>query len=256
MVVFIIVHHNVDVDLLGLSAFAHGVEHTVLREAECAVVGNAQVAHRVVLELGDLLSLFARGGSFEDVHVAVLLAQIIVGLAVGSPNRVAELAVVGSNLFEGAVLRVGLREVEVAGDGRAMVLAPFVFVAFYVLIKQFSLLVDGNLFHSHHREKLRAMSLGVDAVDLREGSRKIDVGSGRSVARRIEHVLVVEKSFNCLVGRMSGQAFGRTSVLGDGKDVKSSAAIRRESNGLSVGRPMGIAVVSRVGREAGGLTAL
>ena len=81
-----------DVDALGVATFAQGIDFAVVAIAQRAVTCYREETHGIILVVGKLHSLSAYG-ALVHVERAVLLAQVVIGLAVGRPARGAVLAV-------------------------------------------------------------------------------------------------------------------------------------------------------------------
>ena len=100
-------------------------------------------------------SLLAVESATVDVERTVLFAQIVERLAVGSPYRVAVFAVECSELLE----LFAAFEPDVASDGRAVMLAPFVLIALAVHINHVARGIDVECVHCYLRVQLGASSV-------------------------------------------------------------------------------------------------
>ena len=100
-------------------------------------------------------SLLAVESATVDVERTVLFAQIVERLAVDSPYRVAVFAVKCGKFLE----LLAAFEPDVASDGRAVVLAPFVLISLAVHIEHVARGVDVERVHCYLRVQLGASSV-------------------------------------------------------------------------------------------------
>ncbi len=233
---------NPDGSLLWLSAFAHGIDLTVVAITQSAVGGCRKEAHRILLMIG-YLCLLAVESAMVYVQSAALFAQIVERLAVGRPHRVAVLTVECSQLPE----RVAALEPYVASDRRAVVLAPFVLIALAVDVEHISGGVDVEGIHGDVGKQFRTSAIHSYSVYLRVGACEDDrLGCWHD--RSLEHdgrvVFPSQRIFAATVGR---DAFGNTAVGIHYPHVNASFSIRGEGDVVAVGTPHWVGVESRIG---------
>ena len=95
----------------------------------------------------DLPAVFTRQVVFEYVETSFFFAQVVESGAVRCPYRVTVFPAESCNLFEGTILSERAQP-DVACDRRLVVLAPGIFISFFVLIKQFvALFIQRQAFH-------------------------------------------------------------------------------------------------------------
>ena len=87
----------------------------------------------MAVELGNLAHVCSVNVSAEHIHRAGAFFEVIKALAVGCPAGIAVLALEIGEFTESTFLVVGLSEPDVARNGRRVVLAPLVLIAFHVL---------------------------------------------------------------------------------------------------------------------------
>ena len=241
-----------DIDPLGLAALAQGVDLTVVAVAQGAVAGNAQEAHGVALVAGELHGL-AANGVLIDVERAVLLAQVVIGIAVGRPARGAVLAVEVGELGE---LPVTL-EPHVARDGRGVMLAVGVLIALDVVIQDVAIGIETQVLHGQRREQASPAAGGAHLIDLRERAAGKQDGLCRGHIGRLEqHRAVVQETQRRLVAAVGGQALGGTPVLADDVNIQTPLAGRGKGHLLPVGAPHGIGVIGRITGQLMGRSSL
>ena len=200
---------NGDVDALRLAALTQGIDFAVVAVAQRAVASHTEETHGVVLVVGELHGLPA-DGVFVDIEGAVLLAQVVITVAVGSPAGRAVLAVEGGEFGE---LAVAL-EPDVACDGAGVVLAERVLIALDVMVEDVALAVDAQVLHRQRREQVGPAAAGAHLIDLREGAAGKQDGLCRGhVGRLKQDRLPVEEAQRRLIAAVGGQALGRAAVL-------------------------------------------
>ena len=151
-----LVVHDFDAHLLWLTSNALRVNLAHVAVAQQAVVGHAQEAHWVRLEVRYLFRVFeVVGRRFIHVEVAlVALAQENNFLITGQIARVAILADVSCQHRVGLFLGVVIDHI--AGHGRNVVLAPFVLAALAVVVEErLAVLVERHATHRHGHHLLR-----------------------------------------------------------------------------------------------------
>ena len=236
--------------LAGLLTLAQGVELAVVAKRERAVVGACEEAHGVALEVGELLLGRAVHAGAVHVERAILLTQIIIGVAI-APHGVAVLAGEGGEL---AVFTVA-KQPDVACDGRGVVLAPLVLRSLLVVIEHVALAVDAGRFQRELRIELGAAAIDADAIDLREIAIGEEDALGRGHNLRLEeHMVVVEEGHGGLRSAAGGEPVGRPTLAWHDPHVATSLTCRHEGYVLTVGTPHGITVVGGMGGELLGLS--
>ena len=118
-VAVLFVSDNLYGHFLRLSTFLHGVDLTVVAEAQGSVLSDGEETHGIALEMGYLLVGTAVKGVFPHIESAVLLAEPVERLAVRSIHGVAVLTVECGDLGELAVLDILTVEgaaPDIAGD--------------------------------------------------------------------------------------------------------------------------------------------
>ena len=137
--------------------------------------------------------LLAGAVDVAHVHVkrAVFFAQIVKGIALRRPN--------GCTVFAVKVGKLGVfaaaTQPNVSRYGRAMVLAPGVFVALLVVIQQVAVGPDADVHHGKSREKVGSATISAHLIHLREHSVGKDDALGRGHnATGVKHGVVV---FEC-----------------------------------------------------------
>ena len=147
--------------------------------------------------------LLASAVDVAQVHVkrAVFFAQVVKGVALSGPNGCAVFAVkVGKfGVFTAAA------QPNVSRDGRAMVLAPGVFVALLVVIQQVAVGPDADVHHGKSREKMGSATISAHFIHLREHSVGKDNALGRGHnAAGVKHGVVVFECDGALAVAVSG----------------------------------------------------
>ena len=237
---------------LGLTALAQGVDLTIIAIAQRAVAGHGQESHGILGMVGKLHGL-AANGALVHVEGAVHFAQVVIGLAVGSPARCAVLAVEGRQLGE---LAVAL-EPYVTSDRRGVMLAEGVLIALDVVIQDVAAAVDAQILHRQLREQPRAAAAGAHLIHLRKRAAGKQNGLGRGHIGGLEqHRGVVQETKRRLVAAIGGQATGRAAVLAHDIHVETALARRGKGHLLSIGAPHGIGVVGPIGGQLMGCAAL
>ena len=150
----LVVSHNLYGSLLGLFSLTYGVYFAVVAIAQGAVSSDREEAYGILLVVGDAC-LLAVESAAVDVECAVLFAQIVERLAVGSPYRVAVFAVECGQPLK----LLSAFEPDVASDRRAVMFAPFVLISLAVHIEHVARGVDVERVHSYLRVHLRASSV-------------------------------------------------------------------------------------------------
>ena len=251
---FLVVAVGVDGDVhtLGLTALAQGEDFAVVAIAQGAVVGYREEAHGIVLVVSELHGL-AADGVLIDVERAVLLAQVVIGLAVGRPARGAVLTV---EVGEFGELPVTL-EPHVARDRAGVVLAVGVLIALDVVIQDVAVGIDAQVLHGQRREQACTAAAGAHLIHLGERAAGKQDGLRRGHIGRLEqHRAAVEEAQRGFVAAVGSQALGCATVLADDVHVKAPLAGRRKGHLLAVGAPHGIGVIGRIGRQLMGRSAL
>ena len=136
--------------------------------------------------------LLASAVDVAHVHVkgAVFFAQVVKGISLSSPNGCAVFAVKVGKL---GVFSIAAQP-NVSRDGRAMVLAPRVFVALLVVIQQVAVGPDADVHHGKSREKMGSATISAHLIHLREHSVGKDNALGRGYdATGVKHGVVVFK---------------------------------------------------------------
>ena len=159
---FIVVCSDGDVDLLRLCTFLYGIDFAIETIAEQTVVRRSEETDRILLLLGNLGILSACDVAAVDIEGTILLAEIVEALVVGSPYRVAVLALEGSKLL---VLSV-VEHPDISGDRRSMVLAPCILITLLVVIEHLAVLVDADVLHRKNRIQLRTTALSAYLINL------------------------------------------------------------------------------------------
>ena len=136
---------DADLHLLGLSAGLQRVYLAVVAVADGAVLGHGEEAYGILLMVCELLLAGAVDVAAVDIEGAVFLTQIVVRPVVG-PARGAVLALKAAQLGVFPILA----EPDVTADGRLMVLAERVLIAFPVVIKYVAVAVQAHILH-HER---------------------------------------------------------------------------------------------------------
>ena len=137
--------------------------------------------------------MLASAVDVAHVHVkrAVFFAQVVKGVALSGPNGCAVFAVkVGKlGVFTAAA------QPNVSRYGRAMMLAPGVFVALLVVIQQVAVGPNADVHHRKGREKVGSATIDAHFIHLREHSVGKDDALGRGYdATGVKHGVVV---FEC-----------------------------------------------------------
>ena len=161
------VAHDTDVYTLRLAALTNGVNLTIVSVAQRTVVGCCQETHGVGLVLGNLLVLSAIQTTIPHVECTVLLAQVVITLAIGSPYRCTVLTHEVGQLCE--LLLVLRHQPDVAADGRLVVLTIHILAALDVVIQHIArLAVDVYIGHWERSEHTWTTALYAHLVDLWE----------------------------------------------------------------------------------------
>ena len=168
----LLVVHNFNVYLLRLTANALRVDFAHVTVAQQAVVGHAQEAHGMRLEIGHLFRFFevvSRG--FIHVKVAlVALAQENNFLITGQIARISVFADIGRE--DGVGLFLGVVIHHIASHGRNMVLAPHILAALAVVIEErLAVLVERHAAHRHGHYLLGPTAFGAHLVEFGNPAR-------------------------------------------------------------------------------------
>ncbi len=200
-----------DCQLLRLTALGEGVEAAVVSEAEGAVVGAREVAHGVALKVSELLLATAVELSAVDVERAVFLAEVIIVVGV-APHGVAVLALERGEL---GVVVVFIKP-DVAADGRLVMLAELILVAFQVVVEHGAVLAHAGVAHRNGGEQVHAAAVGAHLIHLRERAVGKDDALRRGHDAGLQQdVAVVAPRHRILVAAVGGQALWCAAVLGD-----------------------------------------
>ena len=159
---FIVVCSDGDADLLRLCTFLYGIDFAIETIAEQTVIRRSEETDRILLLLGNLGILTACDVAAVDIEGTILLAEIVEALVVGSPYRVAVLALEGSKLL---VLSI-VEHPDISGDRRSMVLAPCILITLLVVIEHLTVLVDADVLHRKNGIQLRTTALCAYLVNL------------------------------------------------------------------------------------------
>ncbi len=242
----VVVGGDGDVDLLWLCALPDGVDLAVVAVAEQSALGGGEEADGILLLVGHLRVLARGEAAAVDVEGAVLLAQVVEALLVGSPHGRAVLA------FEGGEFGVlaAVEHPDVAGDGRGVVLAPFVLVALAVVVEYLSLGVDADVLHGQCGVELGPSALHAHLVHLRElaAGEEVALCRGHDVGGE-EHMVVVLEGDGCLRAAVGGESGGGAAVGWNDVHVHAALAGGGEGDLGAVGTPHGVGVVGGVGGQ-------
>ena len=243
---------NGNVDTLGLTAFTQGIDLAIIAVAQRPVPGYREKSHGIVLVTGELLWLTA-DAALVDIERAVLLTQVVIGLAVGGPTRCAVLAVERGKLGEFPVLF----QPDVTGNGTGVMLAEGVFIPFDVMIEDITVTVDAEVLHRQFREQTRTSAVGTYLIDLwKRAAGKQDGLCRWHIGRLKQHGPVIQETQWGLVTAVGSQPLGRAAILADEIHVQASLACRGKGNALPVRAPHGIGVIGCVGSQLVGRSTL
>ena len=231
-----------DAHLAGLSTLAHGVEFTVLGEAQGAIVGNREEAHGIDREVGLCLEP-ARTVQRHRVHVhraAVALTQEVDGLAIGAEHGIAVLtADVGQ---VGMLLGLGIIAPDVACDRRRVVLAVLVLATLAVLIDEVvAALVPADVLCRCAQLAGNAAAIHGHLIDLGQAATGEQHAAGGVLYRRAEvDVLAIGAERPGRLGSaVARELLGLAAIGRHHIHVVISLAVAGKSQHRTVGRPHG-----------------
>ena len=156
--------------------------------------------------------------ALEYIERTFFFTQVVERLVVATPYWVAVFSVEGGQFLVSAlVVDVFLAEPDVACNGRSMMFAPRVFVAFLVVIEQGSpIFSHADVFHGKRGIQDGASSLGVDFIYLRKlGTREGQVCRIRHHTCSEQKMPIVSESNGQFIPGVGGKSFGGSSLFGD-----------------------------------------
>ena len=214
-----VVGNHREVESHGLAALLEGVDGAVVGVAQRAVGGAREEPDGIALVVGELRLGRLAYAALVDVEGAVFLAKIIIRVVVAAPYRRAVLA--------GEIGQLGvvatLVEPDVAADGRLVVFAERVLVAFVVVVEQGVVVAHADVFHRYVGEEAHASAFVAHLIDLRE--------VGEHDARGLRHDrgfqhdgAVVSPSHGVLVATVGRNPSRRATVPAHHVDVHAALA--------------------------------
>ena len=184
------VGYDVHFQFLRLLALFQGIYLTIIAITQRSVVGGGEKAHGIGGVASKLLLASAVDVAHVHVKGAVFLAEIVKSIALRRPNGCAVFAVKVGKLGVFATAT----QPNVSRYGRAMVLAPGVFVALLIVIQQVAVGPNADVHHRKGREKVGSAAVGAHFIHLREHSVGKDNALGRGYdATGVKHGVVVFK---------------------------------------------------------------
>ena len=188
---------------------------------------------------GKLLGL-STDGVLIDVESPVFFAQVVIGVAVGSPAGRAVLTVEVGELGELPVLL----QPDVSGDGTCVMFAEGILIALDVVVEDVSTAVDAQVLHRQFREQACPAAIGAHLIHLRELAAGKEDGFCRGhVGGLEEHRLVVEETHRGLVTAVGGETLRGAAFLSNDKHVEASLACRGKGDALAIGAPDGVGII-------------
>ena len=233
---------QIDFHLLRPAVGSLCVDFAVVSVAE-GTLGLRKEAYGVSLEGGDRLS-FLRVVQLHTPYVeaaAVAFAQEEDVAAIVGQNRIA--------VFAGAIGQVGVTSgggivaPDVAGDGRCMVLAPFVFKAFAVLVEEGTVGLWQEVNHFGRRGQYLFGTSACCGNGIKFGhGRGGEEGTRSRVLKggvEVDFLAVGREGGGYFGSRVIGQSFGTSAVGGHYEYIHIAIAVAGKGDLLAVGRPYG-----------------
>ena len=243
---------------MRLTANALRVDFAHVTVAQQAVVGHAQEAHGMRLEIGHLFRFFevvSRG--FIQVKVAlVALAQENNFLITRQIARVAVFADVGRE--DGVGLFLGVVIHHIAGHGRNMMFAPHILAALAVVIEErLAVLVERHAAHRHGHYLLGPTAFGAHLVEFGNPARgKLHILSPfHHLGREIDFLPIGRESQRHLGGRVGRNALRHTAFGRNQIHIEIAVAVGSKGDLLAVGRPNRFRIVSGICGDLQGFAA-
>ncbi|EJX10193.1 hypothetical protein EVA_01698 [gut metagenome] len=168
-----------DVHLLWSPLALHRIDFALVAEAQRAVGSLAEEAYRMLLEMGDGGSLFCLVKCRAiDIEAAPIAFAEKDDLSVGGKNRVAVLARISCNLS--VEFGFGIIVIDVAGHGRDMMLAPYVFASGAVIVEVgCPVFVEAKAAYRCGSHLLRSAACYRDAIEFVQPWGRVEDALGR-----------------------------------------------------------------------------
>ncbi len=160
--------------LLGIPFVLYRIKLAIVTEAEGASIRNAQIATGMSVQIGDGFRGAILGERpFENIEVPVPLAQEIEGICI-RPYRIPVFALEIRELAIIVLMRVV--KPDILGDRRRVMFPIWILIAFSILIKDLTVLVDDRFLGGYGAYHAVPSSSGGDAIKFTPDSMRIDRG--------------------------------------------------------------------------------
>ena len=244
-----------------LRSIDHGVQFTMVAEAEQTVGADAQVTDGVVLQEGDLRGGATTGGHLVHVEGArarhgtgSVLAQVVHRAAIGGKHRFAVLAIEGGELLVGS--RGGRVAPHVTRHAGPVVLAEIILVAFPIVEhQQASIRGVARIDRGRGQDALGLAAGQWHTIELAQsGARELLVAGGiQPAAGEDDRAVVRREVAGRITGGMEGEPRGLASRAGHHVHIVVAGAVAGKGDQPAITGPYRRAVVGFVGGEEHGI---